>query len=195
MATSVKPATTASGVNFFSGSSGSKTFEGGGPNLTVSDNSDFRGIYGGAGTNTFSFRAGGFEFAIPASATIDGFEFLLERKRGGGGAGSCTTNIVQIHDGTTTVGTNKETGSAMPTVDTNKIYGGPTDKWGLTYTPTDVNAETFRVQISNTVVVSSGTVSIEFDYAQMTVYYTDVEGVKRRSVSGGITYFAGCAHC
>lgn len=190
MTSSIKAATETNGVTV-TGTSSVKTSSGAGSALSTSDNTYFAGVCTGAGTNTFSFRAGGYGFSIPTTATIDGFELLVERKRGNTGTGTCTDNTVQIHNGTTTVGTNKSTAVVFPTSDTNITYGGSTDKWGLTYTPTDVNTTNFRVQFIIDMSVTSGTVEAQFDFIQMTIYYTDAG--KKRSISGGATYFAGCA--
>lgn len=192
MASSSKPCTAFNGIAN-TGTSPTRTTLNGSPEVLASDDTYYIGRYTGAGTNTLSFRAGGFGFSIPSTSTIDGFEFLVERKRGNTGVGSCVDTTIQIHNGTTTVGTNKGTNTAFPTTDTNIIYGGPTDKWGLSYTPADINVSTFRVQTVTTTTVTSGTVDAQFDFIQMTVYYTDTITGKKRSVSGGVSYFAGCA--
>lgn len=192
MATSIKVPTSFNGTST-AGTSATKGTTGGASDVATSNNTYFKGNFSGAGTNTLSFRAGGYGFSIPGTATIDGFEFLIERSKGNSGTGSCADNTIQIHNGTTVVGTNKSTGTAFPGTDTNITYGGPTDKWGLTYTPTDVNTTTFRVQIIIAVSVTSGTVDAQFDFIQMTIYYTDAATGKKRSVSGGASYFGGVA--
>lgn len=192
MTTQIQVPTALGGISN-TGTSTTRSTSGSVTDLQVSDNSYYRAIYTGAGTNSFSFRANTFNFTIPGTATINGFELLIERKRGNTGTGSCVDNTIQICNISTPVGTNKSTGTAFPTTDTNITYGGPTDMWGLSYTPSDVNSANFQVQIKVDTSVTSGTVEAQFDLVQMTVYYTAGASGKKRSVSGGASYFSGAA--
>lgn len=188
MASSTKVCTTTN-LTLLSGTSPTRVTLGNSTNMAISDNVYFSAACTGAGTNTFTMRAGGFGFSIPTTATIDGYEILIERSRGNTGVGNCVDTTIQIN----ATGTNKATNSSFPTTDTNIIYGSPTDKWGLNYTPTDVNTNFIVATVTN-ISVTSGTVEARFDFIQATIYYTEAITGKKRSVSGGVSYFASAAH-
>lgn len=187
MASQTKAATEIQGASLI----GSGIISGDATGLTTRDNVYYKADC--TGNATFSFRAGGFGFTIPSGATIDGYELTLERKRGNTGTGSCVDSTVRLHTGSL-VGDNKGTSTGYPTTDTDRVYGGPTDKWNATISVSTINSTSFRVQLTTGITVSSGTVSAEFDYVQMTVYYTESASVKRRSVGGGVSNFSGVAH-
>jgi len=56
---------------------------------------------------------------------------------------------------------------------TNISYGGPTDKWGLSWTAADINASDFGVKILFDTIGSDTDVFV--DYIDTTVYYTYTE--------------------
>ena len=55
----------------------------------------------------------------------------------------------------------------------NNTFGGPTDKWGLSWTAADVNASDFGVQVSFDTAGSD--LNVYVDYIDTTIYYTYTE--------------------
>ena len=145
----------------------------------------------GAGTNTCNFRFNVSGFAIPITATINGFEFKFIKKRGNSGSGSIVESTIQLYNGTSNIGTNKAIGTAYPTVDTLFTYGGSTDLWGTSLTPTLFNTAGFRVAFSGIITVISGNVGLDIDYAEATVYYTDITPSSQTRSIGGAAYSGG----
>ena len=114
-----------------------------------------------------------FGFAIPGTATIDGIVVTIERNNA---AGAASDNRVQLAKGTAfanLVGTNKaDTATDWPASMGIANYGGTTDLWGTTWTPTEINASTFAVFLS--VQADAANTDIAVDYIQVTVHYTEV---------------------
>lgn len=83
---------------------------------------------------------------IPATATIVGVEFRVD-KYGGDGSNVQDESIKITTDGVTFSGDDQSIGSLFPSTDTDLYseYGGPTDVWGLSLTPAIVNGVSFGV--------------------------------------------------
>lgn len=63
--------------------------------------------------------------------------------------GAVNENSIKIVKGGTIVGTDKaNTGTELNTTDTYVSYGGSSDLWGTTWTPSDINASNFGVAVS-----------------------------------------------
>jgi len=78
------------------------------------------------------------------------------------------TDVTLLKAGVAT-GSNKASGVAWSAVAGNTSYGGAADLWGAAWTPADINAATFGVQLSAN---SASTVSAQVDYMQITVTYS-----------------------
>ena len=107
-------------------------------------------------------------FSVPSGATIDGIEV-----RTGAGAtinDRSTITSVKIVKGGTISGNDNAGGEALTTVEQIFAFGGSTDLWGLTWTPSDVNASNFGFVLSTT---RSSTVTDVVDYFQVKVYYRE----------------------
>lgn len=113
-------------------------------------------------TNTFGF-------AIPSTATINGIQVDLKAKvsttsanvnltlsKNGGASGSTSFNTPQV-----------------TTTEAFKSYGSSSELWGLTWTPTEVNASTFgfRLWVGQD---TNNTWSV--NYGRITVTYTPAFG-------------------
>lgn len=129
-----------------------------------------------------------FGFAIPAGATIDGIVVEIDRRCF---AGSAVDNRVQLAKGTAfanLVGTNKASATAWPTTSTIATYGSPTDLWGATWTPAEVNdnaiSTAFAVFLS--VKATANNTDVGVDFIRATVYYTEAS-------SGPVTVTPGVA--
>jgi len=123
-------------------------------------------------------RASGFGFAIPTTGAIVGIKVDLY-------ASGLIVNtiydasvyLVSGSAGTTAdrIGSNKALGSSnfAPTGSPSPLftsYGGPTDTWGATLTPAQVNSANFGVEFQLGNADTSGR-SAQVDYVLLTVYY------------------------
>jgi hypothetical protein len=193
MTTEIRASTGLSSISF-TGSSASKSQNANSAGLGVAgDSSYYIFTASGAGTNTasFRFRFSVTSFTIPITATIDGFQFKVIKKRGNTGSGSVVETTIQLYDGTSNIGTNKALGSAYPTTDTLFTYGGSTDLWGASLTPALINNAGFRVAFVATITSSSGDVAIDIDYAEATVFYTYTLPASQTRSVGGAAYSGG----
>ena len=119
-------------------------FGSGGPwtsltNAYASDNAYVSGDISGGGYISSQLKTTGYGFSIPSTAVIVGVQVDVERN------GSFAQDFgAQLIKGGTVAGVSRS--SALPGIggsDTIGSFGGPTDMWGLTLTPSDVNASNF----------------------------------------------------
>ncbi|MBW1658686.1 hypothetical protein GSY47_25165, partial [Flavobacterium quisquiliarum] len=139
--------------------------------------------------------ANNFGFSIPANATIKGVSVTIGRFANSSIGNYVTDNVVSlIKTGTTPTGDNKKTNTAWSTDNTaSSNYGGETDLWGTTLTPTNVNAVSFGVALSATLTrnLGIGNATASVAYIQVTISYT-VEGVEWYTTStGGSPIYTG----
>lgn len=113
-----------------------------------------------------------YGFSIPLTATILGV--VAEVEKSADVAGTITDASVRLWDGTVPMGNDHAILSGWITVDEVTTYGGPTDLWGLTLTPADVNSADFGFLISATCVATPATAFI--DNIFITIYYSDPVG-------------------
>jgi len=104
----------------------------------------------GAGTSQ-SLNISTYGFAIPANATIRGIRVSINKSNSGLG-GTVVDNTFELLKAASPVGSNKATGTAWGGVVT---YGGSSDLWGTTWTPTDINASGFGMSVIATMTGSS----------------------------------------
>jgi len=149
-------------------------------NITSSDNTYATAtLTSGADTVRISdyIRADAFNFDIPAMATIDGIVGRIERKAGT--ANSITDWIVNILKNGSIPGGSDDKASATvwSTTEGFVSYGSPSDLWGTTWTPADINNDGtgFAMRCEYTGAYSGDVAYV--DSMDMTVYYT-VNGLK-----------------
>lgn len=106
----------------------------------------------------------GFGFNIPSNATITGFKVTYECR-----CTRCTGDYIQLVKPNGTASSAKN-GGVWPTSLSTKSVGSSTDKWGLSWTPSDVNNSNFKLRMY--VKGVGGGYSAWIDYIQVTVYYT-----------------------
>lgn len=116
-----------------------------------------------------------FGFAIPGSATILGIEINILREAPAVNTIKDTT-VILLMNGVTQSLNNKSLVS-WPATYTSQVYGGPSNLWGLVWTPADINnpATALRLGVYNQSTVSVNGVNV--DYVSMTVYYTNSLGI------------------
>lgn len=126
-------------------------------NIALSDNTYASASDTGIPTTTYYLKGTNFGFSIPTSATVDGVVVEIERKCSHNtGSDSCIDSRVKIVQGGTVQGTNNAVFSNWGTSDVYATYGSSSDVWGLTLTPTDINASDFGGAISVQVIHSGG---------------------------------------
>lgn len=127
-----------------------------------------------------------YRFNIPSDATIQGVKVEVKKRRGQAGY-TITDEHAYVLKAGLPVSTNyADTSTNWPSSFTYVTYGGPTDMWGLTLTPSDVNATNFGFSIAgqnNGAAASSG---FEIDHIRMTVFY-NVRNIRLSWGSGSDT--------
>jgi cysteine-rich repeat protein len=118
-----------------------------------------------AGQVSQYLKATDFGFSIPAAAVILGIEVDIEKVAVGGNA---FDNAVRIVEGGA-IGTNDHSLGMWPGADTVVTYGSPSDLWGETWTPADINGAGFGAAISAHDSVSG--VLARVDEIAITVFY------------------------
>jgi hypothetical protein len=119
-------------------------------------------------------KATGFGFAIPTGATITGVVAEFEIKAATGGSSvDVTDEEVKLVKAGTASGTNKGGGAGAGITNTEayKSYGGSSDLWGNSLSPSDVNDSGFGVQWQGSFNEDNSS-DISIDHIRITVYYT-----------------------
>jgi hypothetical protein len=127
-----------------------------------------------ATVNTDYLKAENFNFSIPAGTVICGIEVGIERRGSGITIGSSIQdNIVRLEKSGVLAGSNYASATSWTGSDFKATYGGPTDLWGTTWTPAQINATNFGCLLS--AKLNSGLASVflqaEVDYIEIVIYY------------------------
>ncbi len=160
-------------------------------NAKVSDN-----VYATASVNaTIShyLKATNFGFAIPTGATIDGILVEVEKKHGGGTSRNQDSAAKIVKSDGTIGTTDKKIEGNWTTTDTYYSYGGATDKWGETWTPTDINDADFGFVFSITGEAERGGAIGSVDHIRITVTYSTASSPtpQQQTRSGSMTIKSG----
>lgn len=134
-------------------------------NIFAEDGSCATAVMSGGGF-TSALNAKGFGFDIPSFATITGVLVEIDRF----GASTEDSGVFLLKAGTA-VGTDKSSLTVYSSTSPGYTsYGGPTDLWGATWTPSDINNANFGATIGchNT----SGGSTANVDNIRITVYWT-----------------------
>ncbi|MEI7422898.1 MAG: tandem-95 repeat protein, partial [Prolixibacteraceae bacterium] len=115
-----------------------------------------------------------FFTTIPTNSTINGIEVIVDRHYTTTGNRTIRDKYIYLIKAGTAVGNNKALSSTnWPlTNDATVTYGSPTDLWGSTWLPSDINATDFGVAIRTQRSGSSGDPTAYVDYATIKVYYS-----------------------
>lgn len=114
-------------------------------------------------------RATTFGFEIPVGATIDGISMRFERKSEDGYHEDYSIKIVQNG---TEQGTDHVKAVAWPLSDAYETYGSSIDKWGLSWSPEQINADNFGVSVCCIYTGEESGCKASVDHVEITVYYT-----------------------
>ena len=111
-----------------------------------------------------------FGLSVPDGATIEGIQFDVRRATMFGDGEDKSIQVLQ--NGAQVGANHRETGTAWPTTLTYVTYGGPTDTWGVSWTPADVRATGFGIAITPQYTMMAGNDPAYVDSVRVTVYYT-----------------------
>jgi len=124
---------------------------------------------------THYLKASDFGFTIPSSATICGIEVQVEKSASNINIillASVNDNIVKLMKASSVVGSNYAQSTDWSTGDSYFTYGGPTDLWGTSWTPADINATGFGLAFSANINGIVGLLPVaRVDHIKITVYY------------------------
>jgi len=116
-----------------------------------------------------------FGFSVPTTATITGVTVDVQKFESVNSKAKITDNSVTLIVAGATAGSDYATTATWPSTNTYVSYGGTSDEWGATLTPTAVNATNFGVAFSaQNVKVSGGgsTLTASVDHIRISVSYT-----------------------
>jgi MSHA biogenesis protein MshQ len=126
------------------------------------------------GNTSDPLRCLNYAFNVPLTATVVGIEVFIERRSNRTqNGGSRDASVLLVKSGAPT-GTNGATATTYPTTDTVEAHGAPTDLWGTTWTPAEVNAANFGAQLAVTKPNGAGAAhTISVDHIYITVHYSE----------------------
>lgn len=139
-----------------------------------------------ATTQSRTFDALSHGFTIPGDATIRGIEATARfaTSLDPTTAGDITDNQVRVLKANNPVGSNKARGTNWTLAGELVTFGGPTDLWNTTWTPTEINATTFGFRL-RPLYTGGLTNAAIIDYMHLKVYYS-VPNSKSKSLDGGL---------
>lgn len=124
--------------------------------------------------NTQCLTATNFGFSIPLSATINGITVEIERRSSLNG--HIYDNGLRLLKAGIEVGSNYMSATQWPAMDTYATYGGCSDLWGTTWTPSDINDPGFGLVfacIDYCPGMGFGSPQSFIDHVRITVCYTN----------------------
>lgn len=146
-------------------------------NCTADDATVAKAILPGAGTSDY-LEATNFGFSIPAGATIDGIEFLIQGREKTT-SDDINDNEVKVIKGGVRGTENKAAAGEWPTTFTDRTYGGSADLWSESWTYSDINASDFGVAFAAYSVLGG---EMQVDYISCTITYTTAATVTGESL-------------
>jgi len=153
-------------------------------NVTANDDTPATFTVPASGNSERHFSAD-FDFAIPGTATPVGIKARLRHK----GEVADVIQDAEVYlskNGSASVGDNHAEGNTIGDTYAYREYGGPTDLWGTTWSPSELNAVTLSVIVRYTNNDSVDRV-VSLDHVDLEVTYEDI-------VNGSGTSI-GCARC
>lgn len=139
----------------------------------ASDNAYASAAITGQGTKALLITD--FGFSVPSTATVLGIQVEIERYNETAAMGVVEDSDVVLYRGGSIIGDDKaDSGVAWPLTDpdTYKVYGGPTDLWGATWTPAQINGSDFGVWLT-AIETAFDAAEARIDHVRITVTYSD----------------------
>lgn len=130
-------------------------------------------------SQTHYLKTTNYGLSVPVGATIDGIVVTVEKQQDksvGMGNGRVDDAAVRIVKGGTIGSTDKsKTNDWIDASDTDSVYGDSSDKWGETWTVSDINSSGFGFAIS-CVEDNFDNCDALIDHIEITVHYTESGG-------------------
>ncbi|MEI6835802.1 MAG: immunoglobulin-like domain-containing protein [Candidatus Falkowbacteria bacterium] len=140
--------------------------------VATSDNSYATVTITSSGDVSNYLRVSGFNFNIPAGATIKGILANIEKSDFSTvGTSHITDHVVSLVKNNVVTGNNKASLSNWTGSDATSTYGSTSDLWGSTWTPSDINNANFGLVLS-VGRTSGGDKQARVDHVSLVVYYT-----------------------
>ncbi len=138
--------------------------------------------------NTNYLKATGFNFAMPSTASICGIMVEVEKSASNISVlATVTDNSVGLVKGGIITGNNYATGTDWSSTENYYSYGGPSDLWGTTWTPAEINATDFGLVFSAHIIgLVTLLPSARIDHIRVTVYYNIVLPVQLTAFSARV---------
>ena len=114
-------------------------------------------------------RLTNFGFSIPGGATVDGVKlttYLLATTT----STLCEDASIKLVKAGSEAGNDKASSLFWPYTEGIQTYGGPSDLWGLTLAPADVNSANFGVSVAAQ-SLGGDTAGCDVDYVTLKIYY------------------------
>jgi polyhydroxyalkanoate synthesis regulator phasin len=137
----------------------------------------FSGIQTNGVHSLVGWNMGGSSFNIPSTAKIKGIELKITRNSNNTNIVDSIIQLAKFVDGSTFSGTstNKSAASAWGTSTNTVTFGGPTDLWGLTWTPAEINDPNFGWRIRPTNLNIFTAYIARVDAVEILVYFDAAE--------------------
>lgn len=139
-----------------------------------------------------------FDFSdIPAGSSIVGIEVVVKRRNTTAGEKFVDKTVQLVLPGGTFSANKANSALVYPNVLTDAIYGGTTDTWGISATPTLLNDASFGVRFEAVETVSAGATVLEVDDIKMRVTYvpaTRAVYIRNASAAVPVDIPAGVIH-
>src|SRR5207253_1193338 len=135
-------------------------------NALTSDNSYATANFSSNGQASHYLKCTNFGFSVPSGGTIEGIQVEWEVNASSGG--TIIDNAVRLVKGGTIGTADKSSSTSWPGSDTFRSYGGSSDLWSTSLTPSDVNATNFGAALSAT-ITGGNSKPANVDSARITV--------------------------
>lgn len=116
---------------------------------------------------------------IPSGATVDGIEVTVRAQNQQVGSYILADAFIHLLKGGAVIQNPSPTLYTWNGTETAQVYGGPTDKWGTTWTASDINGAGFGVSLAVGFSLDAepqATPAAYIDQVFVTVYYTSTGG-------------------
>ena len=141
------------------------------PGNVTADDTSYSSVTLGNNAVSDYLKGTGFNFSIPANATVNGIQVAINRMSSDNSVRIADQEVKLLKGGSVTGNNKADTATNWETVLTTRTYGGATDLWGGIWTPADINNPNFGMALSaHNKNTSSMTATV--DFVTITVSYT-----------------------
>lgn len=142
------------------------------PNRAMANDGSYATISVDGGSSPY-LACTGYNFSIPAGATINGITVNIKRNSNSTSNGGSMDAAVRLIKAGSLAGVDRSTTTIYSTADVTEPHGGSTDLWGASWSYDDINNADFGVAFAAMKPSSKGGAhTISVDWIQVTVDYT-----------------------